>query len=875
MCLPLCLLEQFYDGNAGRICKLGLLSRSAVRWRWLHTPPAAFQSANITNFTHLHLMKHPTALIAVLLLASFAPAQAADSFLIQNGKTNAEIIIADKPARMTKLAVKELQGYVAKMSGVTLPVAMKRTAGKAAIFVGMSRFTEELGLSTKELQHGAFRMASGKGWLALLGADKDFVPIEPWGRKRGKDEAVRVNAEWDKITGDTFWNAASELYQLYNAELDVWMMDDAGTFNAVNEFLRGLGCRWFAPGEIGEVVPKVATIPLPQVNRTVTPDFGLRRFVYYTQHTGIGDRALWNLRLGLNFGAEIAGFPQMCHGMKFVIKREEMKRAHPEMYLLINGKHDTTHKGDGVPNLLSSVLFEKQVKHIRAMFDHFQEPMHNIDLVDGYSGLRGDDPAWIAQQTPGRGWSGEMSDHVFGYLNRVALEVQRSHPGRLVSALAYGAYTKPPETIGKLSPNLVLIDVRHRQEFWDESKWNERKQWRAEWLKKLSSGKYITWDFSTNARPEQAGRPVYYTKQVSRDLRELKGVSLGEQVEIYAHPAGKEQSFGYHELAIEHFNLYVTARLYWDANQDVEAMLADYCASYYGPAADAMKAFITHAEANWMHMNTDAVEISESFDLLAKAQACADPASLPGRRIQQIADTMKPLEALRVQLSRKRETDLDYRALETVNTGAKPLGSKPLDGNVDKAYWSDVRIAPLLKLRPEDPPPKANASFQIQREGSTLHIGIVCREPDMKGLQSTTTQNDDPKLLEGDHITLLIETSSHSYYEMSINPAGAVYDLDHASGGKGVEWTSGAQVAVHRGSDRWSIEMRLPIVGEEAFTLDPTKGIDGAQPKELFPWHFNLGRVRVREAKVERTAFSPTGKDDFHVTEKFAKLWGR
>lgn len=68
--------------------------------------------------------------------------------------------------------------------------------------------------------------------------------------------------------------------------------------------------------------------------------------------------------------------------------------------------------------------------------------------------------------------------------------------------------------------------------------------------------------------------------------------------------------------------------------------------------------------------------------------------------------------------------------------------------------------------------------------------------------------------------------------------------------------------------------MRLPVVGAEAFVLDPTKGIDGERPKELFPWHFNLGRTRVRDSKTERTAFSPTGKDDFHVPEKLAKLWG-
>lgn len=810
---------------------------------------------------------------SVLFIAAMHPIRAADVFLIENGQSHAEIVISEKPARMTKLAAKELQTYLAKVSGATLPVVTERSAGKKAIFVGMSRFTEELGLSTKELKHGAFLLASGEDWMALLGADKDFVPIEPWGRIRSSEELKRMNAEWDKITGDTFTNTAAFLHQQYHVDLDVWDMDDAGTFNAVNEFLRSLGCRWFAPGEIGEVVQQVPTISLPQWNRSVIPDFSLRRFVYYTQHTGIGDRALWNLRLGVNFGADIVGFPQMCHGLKFVINREEMKQKHPELYLLTDGKRVTS--GEGMPNLLSPLLFEKQVKHIRAMFDHFQEPMHNIDLTDGYGGRTSDDPAWQAQQTPQRGWAGAMSDHVFGYLNRVAQEVHRSHPDRLVSALAYGAYTMPPEKIEKLSPNLALIDVGHRQEFWDEAKWNERRQWRADWLKKLSSGKFITWDFCANARPEQAGRPVYFTQQISRDLRELKGVSLGEQVEIYAHPTGKEDSFGYHDLAIEHFNLYVTARLYWDANQDVDDILTDYCTSYYGPAAKAMKAFITHAEANWMHMNTDAAKIGESFDLLAKAKAATAHTSLPGRRIQQISDTMKPLEALRVQLSRKRETDLDYRVLETVNTGAKPLGSKPLDGRVDRAYWGEVRTSVLTKLRQQDSQPVAKSSFQIQREGSTLHVGIVCLEPDMKRLKATTTKNDDPQLLKGDHVTLLIETATRSYYEISINPAGAVYDLDHAPSGKGVDWTSSAQVAVHRGTDRWSIEMRLPILGEDAFTLDPTKGIAGAQPKELFPWSFNLGRCRMSQGKPERTAFSPTSKDTLHVPEKFAKLWGR
>lgn len=116
---------------------------------------------------------------------------------------------------------------------------------------------------------------------------------------------------------------------------------------------------------------------------------------------------------------------------------------------------------------------------------------------------------------------------------------------------------------------------------------------------------------------------------------------------------------------------------------------------------------------------------------------------------------------------------------------------------------------------------------------------------------------------------------SRSYYEIAINPAGAVLEIDHGDGGKGIQWTSGSRSAVHRGDRQWSIELRLPIAGEGAFVLDPAKGIDAGQPKDLFPWRINVCRQRVRGTTTERTAYSPTGKDNFYLPEKFAKLWGK
>ena len=39
-----------------------------------------------------------------------------------------------------------------------------------SIYVGESDYTGALGISTEGLRHGAYRMVSGEGWLALVGS---------------------------------------------------------------------------------------------------------------------------------------------------------------------------------------------------------------------------------------------------------------------------------------------------------------------------------------------------------------------------------------------------------------------------------------------------------------------------------------------------------------------------------------------------------------------------------------------------------------------------------------------------------------------------------------------------------------------------------
>ena len=84
-----------------------------------------------------------------------------------------------------RLAAAELQTYVAKISGARLPIRVEPSADvPVQIYVGESPHVAKLGVTADRLEHGAYRIASGKKWLALIGDDTDFTPKEPWAPDR-------------------------------------------------------------------------------------------------------------------------------------------------------------------------------------------------------------------------------------------------------------------------------------------------------------------------------------------------------------------------------------------------------------------------------------------------------------------------------------------------------------------------------------------------------------------------------------------------------------------------------------------------------------------------------------------------------------------
>ena len=411
-----------------------------------------------------------------VLCACMVQANANDTFIVKDGQPRAEIIIAKEPPRTTRLAAAELQTYVEKISGARLPIATEPSADiPVQIYIGCSSHTEKLGITGEGLEQGAYRVVSGGNWLVLIGDDTDFTPREPWARNNGDITRGKLQDEWEKITGEPFGVPNRGMYK--NRErlpgnigkpdgavtekdetLELWGFDERGSFNAVCGFLRNLGVRWYLPGELGEVVPKMPTILLPKIDETVNPDFEIRQFnVRFA--TASDDTMMWAMRLGIR---QPYGF-MIAHGMHTMTHTETILREHPDWFALYGGKRDTQ-LGKRLNHLCYSneELFQATVRWARAHFDVYDFETAAIMPPDAYISICQCDLC-EGKDVPDMGSRGKLSNHVWDFVNRVAKEVGKTHPDKLIVCCAYGANTSPPTNIEKLEPNVQVIIVGGRR----------------------------------------------------------------------------------------------------------------------------------------------------------------------------------------------------------------------------------------------------------------------------------------------------------------------------------------------------------------------------------------------------------------------------
>lgn len=822
-------------------------------------------------------MKSTRIIFTAFILAPLALAHAADRFIVENSQPRAAIVISETPTRSAKLAAGELQAFVEKISGGRLPIVTAPTGDlPVKIYVGESVWARRAGVDAAGLERDAFRIVSGSHWLALVGEDRDFTPVEPWTRNHGDWQKNR-EAEWLTLAGHPWRNpVAASLYKDYSKTLDIWNLDHRGTLNAVYAFLRDLGVRWYMPGELGEIVPKSASIALPAVNRTVRPEFEVRSISRPLISSQSPDNAWWYLRLGAN-----EQYGLLHHGLRNLTDSAEQRARHPEYYALLpNGARDT--KSERTQACLSSPgFFQETVAYARLMFDHYDMPIVSVMPEDGFMHCQCD--MCKGQETLDRGPSGSSSDYVWNFVERAADELAKTHPDRKVFCGAYSRYRLPPLTIDKL-PGNVWVQITNGRPIreMEDAAHEEAAALRRSWQARTSHPLSVTLNYSPFTDRGDF-RPQYWPHVIARGIRDTAGAVWREDVWI---SSGKG---GLHFPGMSHLNPYVISRCWWDAELDVDALLKEYYALYYGPAAAEMQAFIEYCEPNFGRLGGDAEVTRQALELFERAKAAAPAGSVYAQRIALVDEFLPTMRDRVRQIAVQRPEGLpEYRVIDMGKDKWRDArATLKMDGKLDEPFWTAYSYPRTLQDAQTGRKPAFATRFMARWWNDSLYFGIQCEGEPGTAPVVGGSQDGDPAIWNGEHIELLIETDKHSYYQIVINPEGHVINLDRgAAKTRWQDWSSQAEVAVARDGASWSAEIRLPVTASDE---DPLHGIVGSMPFKAseqdlqsgkgadLPWHFNLWRKRAGTPEETISVFSPPDLETnkLHDTLRFGEIYVR
>jgi hypothetical protein len=459
--------------------------------------------------------------IALALVLSISLAQGGEVMLTEKGLPRMPILIgsADHPAAA------ELRRTLRKISGADLEISAA-TPGAVGIYVGV---------------------ASNFPWLGLQGEGAELGPEGCLVRSDGKNLLLIGGGE-------------------------------PGASHAVNTFLLELGCRWFFPGDVWEVLPQTPTIR-GDWNLKQRPDFHIQRHLGYgfgAYRQNADDKDAWDRhnRLG---GSVAVSISHAGHGLS----SNDFTRA-PELFAMREGKRVYGSK----PCYSHPEFIRRTSERVLAAAAKGRE-MISLTPADGLgycecplcqSWAQGNEVVWDKGTQFAKRPDGRLvcitSESLFNCINAAARALRESHSGALIGTYAYSAYSHPPSF--PIEPN-VFIQTTTAYRRTPMSLKEQLESFRAMGVQSGIRAYWAVyqwdWDGPTVTGELALNRLVddlrfYHTNNVR---------SLNTEMSCNWGPRG----LGY----------YLGARLLWNVNENPKALVADFYQRAFGPAAKAMERY--------------------------------------------------------------------------------------------------------------------------------------------------------------------------------------------------------------------------------------------------------------------------------------------
>lgn len=347
---------------------------------------------------------------------------------------------------------------------------------------------------------------------------------------------------------------------------------DLSTSYAIYTLLDQLGCRWYIPGPMGEVLPEMPTIKVKERDLSTGPGTIYRGLWYCDNDFGRRNR------MG---GLLIAA----GHNIEFAVPKE-LRKSNPEIRAIINGKpHD--HLIKWTHPLVADALAEACLKAIK---DDPELKTYSLSPDDGASWDESDDAKHDAGDIDPILNCVAKADRLMVLANRVATKVTARHPDIKFGMLAYADYTRAPvreKLHPAIVPQIAPITFSRAQPMTDDGEPNN-KALRAlieGWASKCEATSFYFYGFylaevsAPNPMITKWGTdiPFIYTKGKCK-YWQPETLSNFETC-MHAH--------------------YLGQRLAWDPAQDPNAIIDELHTKFYGHAAKEMAAYWHFIDDTW------------------------------------------------------------------------------------------------------------------------------------------------------------------------------------------------------------------------------------------------------------------------------------
>lgn len=349
---------------------------------------------------------------------------------------------------------------------------------------------------------------------------------------------------------------------------------DLSSSYAIYELLDRLGCRWFMPSELGEVIPEMRTIALPETDVSGVP-FTLYRGIWYADEAYKRRNRCGGLLLH-------AG-----HALEGYITKKQ-REQHPEWCALVGGKRDPNrrrlewHRKDMADAIADTIL---------AHLDKAKEESVSISPDDGLGFSESpEDRALDAGDRDETIDSVSMTDRFLVLCNRIAARVTKKHPDVLFGMLAYATYTRPPVR-EPVHPNIVpqiapITYSRAHPMTDDRVPGNEGLRFLIEgWGKKAKMVSYYAYCF--NLAEVSAPNPMITKWSVDVPI-------------ILANNCKFWQPETLPNFETSMHALYLGLRLAWDPTQKPADIIKEINTKFYGAAAGPMTRYWTVIDDAWV-----------------------------------------------------------------------------------------------------------------------------------------------------------------------------------------------------------------------------------------------------------------------------------